>query len=230
MKTLVVTGASRGVGRAIATRLAAPDYRLVLHGRDRVALAETAHEVAARGSTVESCVGDLARPEDVAALATAVGTGPVEALVNNAGGAVVKPVAEITLDEWQRSLAVGVTAPFLLVQALLPRLGPGASVVNVLSVAGRRGFAGWSAYCASKFALDGFAQSLREEVRGRGVRVINVYPTATDTELWGAVPGTWDRARMIAPSEVAEAVAYAVSRPGDVLVETVVVGHVAGTL
>jgi NAD(P)-dependent dehydrogenase (short-subunit alcohol dehydrogenase family) len=230
METFVITGASRGVGRAIAVRLAAPGRRLVLHGRDAAALRGTALEVRAAGSRVRVVIGDLANAGEVAKLAAAAGRGPVRALVNNAGIAVVKPIEDITRDEWERSLAVGVTAPFLLLQALLSRLGPGASVVNVLSVAARRGFPGWSAYCAAKFALEGLSQSVREELRGRGVRVINVYPTAIDTALWDGIPGDWDRSRMIAPAEVAEAVAYALGRPAGVLVETVELGDVSGTL
>jgi NAD(P)-dependent dehydrogenase (short-subunit alcohol dehydrogenase family) len=229
-ETIVITGASRGVGRAIAVRLAGPGFRLVLHGRDPAWLAGTAAEVEARGGRPEVVTGDLGHPSGVAALVDAIGRGGVRVLVNNAGVAVVKPVAEITSEEWDRCMAVGVTAPFLLVKALFDRLAPGASVVNVLSVAARRGFAGWSAYCASKFALEGFSQSLREEFRGRGVRVINIYPTATDTGLWDQIPGEWDRSRMLPPAEVAEAVAFAISRPPDVLVETVEVGDVSGTL
>jgi NAD(P)-dependent dehydrogenase (short-subunit alcohol dehydrogenase family) len=230
VERILVTGSSRGIGRAIAERLAGPGRELILHGRDSAALEEVRRLVAGRGAGARVCAADLALPEEVSRLAAEAGDGPLHALVNNAGGAVVKPLGEIALAEWQAGLAVNVTAPFLLLQALLPRMGPGSSVVNVLSVAARRGFAGWSAYCAVKAALEGWSRAVREELRPRGVRVVDIYPSAADTGLWGGVPGSWERARMIAPQEVAEAVAYALSRPPGVLVETVEVGHVSGNL
>lgn len=230
MEHILITGASRGIGRAIAERLAAPGRELILHGRDGAALSVVQAGVVARGASARIVRGDLTKHETIKHLVAAVGDGTLTALVNNAGGALVKPVEAISRAEWEESLGVGVTAPFLLTQALLPRLAPGSSIVNVMSVAARRAFAGWSAYCAAKFALEGFTQALREELRGRGVRVINVYPAATDTGLWDVVPGAWPRERMIAPAEVAEAVAYALSRPPGVLVETVEVGDVSGPL
>jgi len=230
VERILVTGASRGIGRAVAERLAEPGREILLHGRDTNALAEVRDEVVRRGAGARVHTADLAIAEEVLGLAAAAGGGPLHALVNNAGGAVVKPVAEISLAEWEESLAVNLTAPFLLVQALLPRLAAGGAVVNLLSIAARRPFAGWSAYCAAKAALDGFARALREEVRPRGIRVINVYPAATRTALWDTVAGSWRRDRMLAPEEVAEAVAYALSRPPGVLVETVEVGDISGPL
>jgi NAD(P)-dependent dehydrogenase (short-subunit alcohol dehydrogenase family) len=229
MERILITGASRGIGRAIAERLAGAGRELILHGRNPDTLAEAGRAVEQRGGRVSLVVGDLARAEDVVALAAAIAA-PLHVVVNNAGSAVVKPLEAITLDEWQRSFAVAVTAPFLLAQRLLPLMPSGASIVNVLSVAARRAFPGWSAYCASKFALEGFTLSLREEVRSRGVRVINVYPAATRTALWDDIAGEWPRERMMPPGEVAEAIAFALARPSGVLVESIEVGDVSGAL
>jgi NAD(P)-dependent dehydrogenase (short-subunit alcohol dehydrogenase family) len=166
----------------------------------------------------------------VARIIAACGDEPLSLVVNNAGLAVVRPVEAIASGEWAESLAVNVTAPFLLVQGLLPRLRRGSSVVNVLSVAARRGFPGWTAYCAAKFGLEGLSQALREELRPRGIRVINVYPSATDTDLWRQVEGTWDRSRMLAPAQVADAIAFALERPPEVSVDTIEIGHASGVL
>ena len=229
MERLLVTGASRGIGQAIAMRLAAAGRDLVLHGRDRQALAATAQAVEERGARASVVEGDLANPGDVLAVAASVAA-PLHVLVNNAGSAVVKPVGAITLEEWRRSLDVTVTAPFLLAQRLLPLMPPGGSIVNVMSVAARRAFSGWSAYCAAKFALEGFTRCLREELRPRGLRVINVYPSATRTALWDAVAGDWPKERMLPASEVADAVAFALARPASVEIETIEVGDLSGTI
>ncbi len=230
MERILITGASRGIGRAVALRLAKAGRELLLHGRDSGSLEETARQVRECGGQARTVVANLAEAPAVEALAAAAGDEALAALVHNAGVAVVKPTLELTLEEWQRSLAVNVTAPFLLSRCLVPCIPPGGTIVHVLSVAARQGFPGWAAYCASKFALEGFSQCLREELRGAGVRVVNVYPSATSTELWDGVAGRWPRERMLAPEQVAEAVAFALERPGEVLVPEIFIGHVVGTL
>src|SRR5207244_2886228 len=182
MRRYLITGASRGIGRAIAEKLAGEDTVLLLHGRDTVALAQTRKAVEPRCARVILLAHDLAKHSGVSDLIAEVGKEPIDLLVNNAGVAVVKPFTEITTIEWEQTVGVNITAPFLLTQRFVPRLPPGSSIVNILSVAAKRGFANWSAYCMSKFALEGFSQSIREELRDRNIRVINLYPAATDTE------------------------------------------------
>lgn len=231
MPRILITGASRGIGRAIALQLAAPNATLLLHGRDVQALGAVADEARALGAEAEPHPADLADPAAVLALADRIAAdGPLDVLVNNAGAAAVSPVTDLALDAWQRSLTVGVTAPFLLAQRLAPGMPAGGSIVNVLSVAVRSPFAGWAAYAATKHALRGLSAVLREELRERGVRVIDVYPAATDTDIWDTVPGDFPRARMMAPQETAAAVAFALSRPGSVVVDTIHLGSLGGDL
>jgi len=227
---ILITGASRGIGRAIAVRLAQNNRQLLLHGRDRRALEETAALVRQKGAQAEILVCDLAKPEQVQAMAQKIGTGPLHVLINNAGIAVVKPLAEHSLEDWQRTLAVNVTAPFLLVKLLLPSVPRGGSIVNILSIAARVGFPDWSSYCMSKAALDGFAKAVREEVRPKGIRVINIYPASTSTDIWNTIPGEWPRERMLRPESIADAVAMALAQPNDVLVEDISLGPMGGTL
>jgi short-subunit dehydrogenase len=230
MDRYLITGASRGIGRAVALQLAAKERHILLHGRDRAALEETRKGVEAKGAEASVLVYDLAESSQVERMTDAVGGEPIQVLVNSAGIAVVKPVRELALDEWQRTLDVNVTAPFLITQKLLPRMPEGASVVNILSVAAKVGFADWSSYCMSKFALEGFMLSLREEIRSRGIRVINVYPAASDTALWNDIQGTWPREKMMRVEETAEAVAFALSRPKSVVVENITLGNLGGNL
>jgi NAD(P)-dependent dehydrogenase (short-subunit alcohol dehydrogenase family) len=230
MKRYLVTGASRGIGRAIAETLAAPDVALLLHGRDTVALAEVCKSVKPRCGRVVRLIHDLAVSSGVSDLIAAVGSDPLDLLVNNAGIAIVKPFGEITHVEWEQTLSVNVTAPFLLTQRFAPEMPPGSSIVNILSIAAKTGFANWSAYCMSKFALEGFSQSVREELREHKIRVINIYPAATDTNIWNNLDGDWPREKMISPNDVASAVAYALSRPADVVLENISLSNLTGNL
>lgn len=230
MKRFLITGASRGIGRAIAQKLATKDVTLLLHGRDTVALAETQKLVEPHCAGVVPLTYDLAVTSGVCDLIAKVGNQPLNLLVNNAGVAVVKPFAEITEVEWQQTVGVNVTAPFLLTQHFAPKMPPGASIVNVLSIAAKTGFANWSAYCMSKFALEGFSQSVREELRDRRIRVINVYPAATNTDIWDGVAGDWPREKMMSPDEVAGAVAYALSRPNEIALENITLSSLSGNL
>jgi short-subunit dehydrogenase len=230
MKRYLITGASRGIGRAIAEKLAAPDVALLLHGRDTVALADVCKTVKPHCAGVVDLIHDLAVTSGVSDLIAAVGKDPLDLLVNNAGVAIVKPFGEITSIEWQQTVGINITAPFLLTQYFAPKMPPGSSIVNILSIAAKTGFANWSTYCMSKFALEGFSQSVREELRDRKIRVINVYPAATNTGIWKSVEGNWPREKMISPNDVASAVVYALSRPADVALENISLSSLAGNL
>jgi NAD(P)-dependent dehydrogenase (short-subunit alcohol dehydrogenase family) len=230
MKRYLITGASRGIGRAIAENLANSETRLLLHGRDRAALSETERLVEAKGGQATLFVADLSDSTGVEELLGQVGAQPLDALINNAGVTFVKPFEALTLEEWRTTFAVNVTAPFLLIQRLTKTMRSGSSIVNILSIAAKNGFAGWSSYCASKFALEGFAQAVREELRPRRIRVINLYPGATDTGIWNTVEGNWPREKMMAPGEIGAAVAYALSRPNEVAVDGITLSNTAGRL
>ena len=230
MKRYLITGASRGIGRAIAEKLAANDVQLLLHGRDTVALAEVCNSINDRCARVVRLIHDLAVPSGISDLIDQVGKNPVDLLVNNAGIAIVKPFCEITSIEWEQTVGVNITAPFLLMQHFAPHMPPGSSIVNILSIAAKTGFANWSAYCMSKFALEGCSQCVREELRDRRIRMINVYPAATDTNIWTHIEGKWPRHKMISPEEVASAVAYALSRPANVALENITISSLAGNL
>ncbi|MEY2498451.1 MAG: hypothetical protein QOD12_2007 [Verrucomicrobiota bacterium] len=230
MKRYLITGASRGIGRAIAEKLAAPGRTLLLHGRNREALAKTCRLVEAKAAKAIPLSYDLRRAVRVEKMIESIGPKPLDALINNAGVVLVKPFEQITLAEWDTLFAVNVTAPFLLTQHLAPKMQAGASIVNILSIAAKTGFPGWSCYCMTKFALEGFSQAVREEVRARGIRVLNIYPAATNTEIWNAVEGEWPREKMMLPEEIGDAVAYALSRPAEVAVENIDLTNLTGRL
>jgi short-subunit dehydrogenase len=230
MKRYLITGASRGIGRAVAEQLAAPDVALLLHGRDTVALANVCNSAKTQCAKVIPLIHDLALVSGVSQLIAEVGPEPIDLLVNNAGIAIVKPFTEVTQIELEQTTGVNIVAPFLLMQQFAPKMPPGSSIVNILSIAAKTAFANWSVYCMSKFALEGFSQAVRQELREHKIRVINVYPAATATEIWNNVQGDWPRHKMITPEQVANAVAFSISQPADVLVENITLGNLSGDL
>jgi short-subunit dehydrogenase len=122
MKRYLITGASRGIGRAVAMKLATKNTELLLHGRDTVALAQTRKAVEPECAKVTLLIHDLATARGVSDLIAEVGRSPIDLLVNNAGIAIVKPFTEITSIEWEQTIGVNITAPFLLTQSFAPRM------------------------------------------------------------------------------------------------------------
>ncbi|GAB4193976.1 MAG: SDR family NAD(P)-dependent oxidoreductase [Roseiflexaceae bacterium] len=228
----VLLGASRGIGLATARAMARPDTWLVLGARDLAALERHAPELRDTGAQVLPLACDVTRPEDVAALMARAAdlTGQIDLLVNSAGTATVAPIEELTLEQWEQTLRASLTGSFLACQQVVRHMRPGGLIVNVASVAARQAFPGWAAYCAAKAGLLAFSNVLREELRPRGVRVTVVLPAATDTSLWDALPGDWNRANMIQPADVAAVIAQIANQPPAVATEEIVIGHVSGRL
>jgi 3-oxoacyl-[acyl-carrier protein] reductase len=232
MQIIVVVGASRGIGRATALELAADGVHLVLGARDAAALDQVAAEARERGAQASTVPCDMtAEPHVRRLVETAAGiTGRIDVLVNSAGGATVAPFEQLTLADWEGSLRVGLTSVFLACKHAAGHMPAGGLIVNVASVAARQTFPNWSAYVAAKHGLLGFSGAIREELRERGVRVSVVLPAATDTALWDALPGEWNRANMLRPEDVARAIAQLVAQPEYMTTEELMVGHVSGRL
>ncbi len=215
-KRVIITGAGRGIGRAIACRFAREGDRVVLCSRSMHELRAVADEVAQLGGSGTPITMDVSDPHSIrAAIESALDElGGLDVLINNAGIFAVAPLAELELEPWEHMLRVNLTGPLLVTQAALPALLESRGcVLNISSVAGQQGFPGSSAYCASKYGLRGLSDALREEVRDAGVRVATIYPGGTDTTIFDGVPGDWDRSTMNSPEEVAEVV-WRASRPG----------------
>jgi NADP-dependent 3-hydroxy acid dehydrogenase YdfG len=184
----LITGASSGLGRAAALAFAQAGADVALLARSERDLRAVADEVEGLGRRALALPADLS---DEAAVLGAVeqvmsSFGRVDVLLNNAGTDVPGPVTELSASDWDRVLDVNLRAPFLLAKAVFPTMqaqGRG-TIINVSSVAGKRGWANASAYCASKFGLTGFTQALHAEGKEHGVRAMVVYPGAMATN-WG---------------------------------------------
>src|ERR1700674_5832670 len=223
----VVSGGGWGIGRAIALELARRGFALALLGRRLAPLEETLAAAGLQGSA-----GGMAAAVGRAAAAVEARWGAAEVVVPAAGAAHIRPFAELSAEQFAATLETNLTGAFLLLQALLPamrRRGRGW-IFAVLSVAARRGFPGWAAYCASKWGLAGLLAVLREELAGSGVRLTALYPGATDTPIWQGIPGDWDPGVMVPPAEVARAVGCALDADPRALFEEIHLGPAGGAL
>jgi short-subunit dehydrogenase len=230
MKNILITGASKGIGRAIAVKLASTEAHIFIHGRDQKGLAETSKAMEKKGGRTTLITSDISTAEGCEKIVNTVRDLSVDVLIINAGVAYVQPIEKQTLDEWNRTVAINVTAAFIITKGFLPRMKSGSSIVNILSIAAKTAFPGWSSYCMSKHALRGFSESIREELRPKGIRVINIYPASTDTAIWGNVSGDWDRTKMMSPDDVAEAVSFAVSQREGLMVDDISIEGMAGRM
>jgi NADP-dependent 3-hydroxy acid dehydrogenase YdfG len=231
----LVTGASSGLGRATAVALAQAGADVALLARGQHDLEQVAAEVERAGRRTLVLVADLA---DAQALTGAVARvvealGRVDVLVNAAGTDVPAPVAELAIGDWDRVVAVNLRAPFVLAKAAFPhmRAAGGGTVVNVSSVAGKRGWANAAAYCASKFGLTGLTQALAAEGRAHGIRACVLYPGAMATS-WGVwSPDERERAqggrppasKALPPQEVAALVVWIATAPAELVLNEAVV-------
>jgi NADP-dependent 3-hydroxy acid dehydrogenase YdfG len=220
----IVTGAGRGIGRAVALAFAAEGARVVLASRSRADLAGVAGAIRESGGTALALPTDVTQDAAVEALVeqTAGQLGRVDILVTAAGVAAFGPVAGTKPSDWDGMLAVNLRAAMVCCRAVLPVMQRQhrGTIINVGSIAGKRAIAGGAAYAATKAGLAAFSSVLAEEVRNDGIRVGLVVPGAVDTSLWDAIPGGPDRARMLRADDVAQAVVLMASlRPGATLEE-----------
>jgi uncharacterized protein len=210
-KTVVITGASSGIGRATALEMARRGANVVLGARRLEQLEQAAAECRALGVTAKAVVTDVTKPEDCLALMAAAGK--VDVLVNNAGFAIFDGIAEAKPDELRGMMDTNYFGAVHCTQAVLPQMleRRGGTIVNVSSICGIMGFARMGGYCATKFALIGFTEALRDEVLPRGVRVALVCPGTTETEFFvkaerGKMPGASRLLLAVPPDKVARAV------------------------
>ena len=222
--TALVTGASRGIGRAVAMKLSA-SHHIIAAARSRAELDSLATEIYRAGGTCDPVQVDLT---NAAKIHRAFDGTRADVLVNNAGVGFLKPLLELTAEEWHTMVDVNFNSLFYVTRAVLPGMierGRGHIVV-VGSIAGRSAFVGGTCYAATKHAVMGFTESLMLEVRDRGVKVSAVNPGSVATDF-----STRDRNRswMLTAEDVAEAVAFAVDTPPKVLIHRIEVRAAAPT-
>lgn len=221
-RTALVTGASRGIGLAVARALAGAGADVIMIARGAANLAERAREVGARHVAADVGSGDGVR----AVLDAIASSATPDVLVNNAGVFRVAPFEETTPADFDAAVRTNLVAPFLLARALLPamRAARAGHLITIGSVADRRAFPGNAAYAATKFGARAMHEVLRDETRGSGVRASLVSPGPVDTPLWDEInpdsrPGFTRRSDMLDAGAVADAVLWIVTRPATMNVD-----------
>jgi len=210
----LITGGSRGIGRAIALRLAALGAAVAICGRDTQALQDTSAELQKSAKRVFSQSADVSRASDATSLVASAeaALGPISILVNNAGIGLFGPAHEKSESDWDRVLDTNLKSVFLVSRAVAPsmiRRGSG-DIINISSLAGRNAFAGGGIYCASKWGLQGLSACMAEDLRGHGIRVSVICPGSVATEFAGRGPK--DASKVLTAQDVAHAVAMVVTQ------------------
>jgi 3-oxoacyl-[acyl-carrier protein] reductase len=218
----LVTGGSRGIGRAIARRLAALGASVAICGRDRAALEDSSKSLKKLGAHVFAQVADVTNAEQVSELVakTESTLGPIHILVNNAGIGLFGPAHEKSEADWDRVLNSNLKSVFLVSRAVIPSMiGRGSGdIINISSLAGKNTFAGGGIYCASKWGLMGLSGCMMEDLRAHGIRVSVICPGSVATEFSGSKPK--DASKALSSDDVAHAVeAIVTQRTGSFLSE-----------
>lgn len=218
MPVALVTGATAGIGRAIAFALGREGYGVGVCGRTPGPVNAIVAELAKAGIAATGREADVADPAQVSALVRHVTSalGPVDVLVNNAGIGFLKPFAELTLEEWDRTMATNLRSMYVVTREVLPgmRSRRHGAVINIASLAGKNAVVGGTAYAASKHAVLGFTKSLLLEVRKEGVRVAAICPGSVATGFGkGRTVPKVSREGILAPDDVADVVVATLRLP-----------------
>lgn len=224
-KIALITGASGGIGTAIATKLSSMGMHLVITAKNAEKLDMLKNEIEKSGTNVHTIVTDISDSHTSKQLIeeTIHVFGKLDVLVNNAGYAISKSLEETTVDEWDQSMAVNARAPFFLCKKSIPYLRESkcATIVNISSVVGRLGYADQAVYTASKHALMGFSKVLAKEVQSLGIRVHTIAPGGVATEMVTTMRADIDVTQLIQPDEIADIVEFLLKHRGNAVIDNI---------
>ena len=226
-KSIVITGASRGIGAALAFHLAGPGVNLALVARSSSELEEVVARCRERGARCQAFCGAVEdeRLTQEVAEACAADFGGIDFLVNNAGFGVFKKADELSADEWDAVFAANVKGTFLFSRSVIPVMKSQRSghIINIASDVARRVFDGGSLYCSSKFAQDAFSMALRKEVRPFGIKVSVVYSGLVDSMFHREPQGDVSHSDWLKVEDMARAIAFVMDQPPHVVIDELMI-------
>ena len=222
-KTVLITGATQGIGRATAFAFGRAGYKVGICSRTEAKIKRTLDDLRTEGIEAAGAAGDVGRADQSEWIAESLigQLGEIGVLVNNAGVLIAKPFEELSLDDWDTMMSTNVRSLYLMTRAVLPamRRRREGAIVNVASLAGRNGFAGGTAYAASKHAVLGFSRSLMLETRKDNVRVIAICPGSVATSMLQEQPMLKSEPqRILQPDDVAATIVHVVGLPDRAMV------------
>lgn len=229
-KLAIIAGASRGIGATIAKELSENGYIVLLLARDKEGLNHVAGYIQAEGGAAHALAVDIATKEGVEEVARFVKNfdGELTLLVHSAGMARVNPIEHVSLEDWQETLRINLTGPFLLTQKMLPFLKAGSQVIFINSVSGKKAFSEWGAYSVSKFGLRALADTLRAELAKRQIRITSIFPAAVNTTRQDVLPFDWDSNKMMKAVDIAQAVLYCIRQAPHIQISEIDLENIAG--
>lgn len=232
----LITGASSGIGKATALAFAKAGIDIALVGRSLNKLelvSKAAHELGVEAKAF--CV-DLAEVTEVKGKIQAIAHefGDINILINNAGIGYTGNLSDTPLKDWQQVINVNLTSVFQCMMGILPgmRQQRQGTIINIASIAAKQAFAGWGAYCVSKAGLLSLSQTLAQEERANGIRVMAICPGSVNTEIWDTptVKANFDRSQMLTPEIVAQTILHTVLLPQQAVIEELTIMSNAGVL
>lgn len=230
-KLAIVTGASRGIGATIAKELSENGYIVLLIARNAEGLNHVAGYIQAEGGAAHAIPADVSKEEDVEKVVNFVEQfdGELMLLVHNAGIAKVGKLDSMSLQDWQKTMDINLTGPFLLTQKMLKFMNAGSQIIFINSVSGKKTFPEWGAYSASKFGLKAFANTLRSEIANQNIRVTSIFPAAVNTGMHNDLPYDWDRTKMMKAMDIANAVMYCLKQGSNIQINEIDLENTSGT-
>jgi NADP-dependent 3-hydroxy acid dehydrogenase YdfG len=227
----LVTGASKGIGRCIAKKLAKTGLTVFATARNISQLKSLKKEIEKHSGSCYLYSAELTNETELDEIVNEILNLKmrIRVLVQNAGIALVGEVKKLPLSDWQQSLHINLTVPFMVTQKCIPFLSDNAHIFFINSVAGNQTFPEWSAYCASKYGLRALADSLRQELAPDGIKVTTIYPSSVDSPMQDKIPYDWDRSKMLKPDDIAEVLISCYQQPAHVQIKDIHLENLAGT-
>jgi 3-oxoacyl-[acyl-carrier protein] reductase len=228
-KVAIVTGASRGIGRAVALALAENGAWVALAARTEAALHALRREIESGGGRALAAATDITSEPQVKELvrSTVEQFGRLDILINNAGVGYYAPLVETTVEQWEQMMAVNARGPFLLCREAIPHMERGGFIINIASVVGVKGYVKQAAYTASKHALMGMTKVLAQEVQPAGIRVHAICPGGVDTDLVRQARPDLDSSVLMEPEEIADIILFLLTRRGNAVIDDIHVRRAA---